>query len=327
MTTSAAHSTQPLLSLHTLRGETMGTSWCVKLMASARADLHSIHAGIQAQLDRIVAQMSTWEADSDISRFNRAKADTWQPLPPEFFAVLCCALETARDSDGAYDPTVGSLVEAWGFGPAVGGYRVPEEDELASAKNTLGWQRISLQTDSMSVRQPGNVQLDLSAIAKGFGVDCVAVHLRNHGIEAALIEVGGELYGYGRKADGAPWQVLVDAMPDCDTEEALCVIELDSVAVATSGDRWHAFEQDGIRYSHTLDPRTAKPVESAIAAVTVISASAMDADAWATALTVMGPEAGYRFARQRKLAARFVVHGEQGPSISMTDSFRARLPE
>ena len=306
----------------------MGTSWCVKLVASPRADLHAMHAGIQAQLDRVVAQMSTWEADSDISRFNRAAAGTWQRLPPEFFAVLACAMETARDSDGAYDPTIGALVEAWGFGPAQGG-GVPDASELKSAQAGLGWRRVSLRSQDMSALQPGGVRLDLSAIAKGYGVDLVARHLRDAGIAAALIEVGGELYGYGRKPDGGQWQVLAEAAPDAEPdEEAICVIALDSVAVATSGDHWHAFEQDGTRYSHTLDPRTGKPVETAAAAVTVIAEDAMRADAWATALTVMGAEAGYRFAQQRNIAARFVVRGSDHELIeSKTDAFRARLSE
>ena len=284
------------------------------------------------RLDCVVAQMSTWEADSDISRFNRAVANTWQPLPPEFFAVLSCAMEIARESDGAYDPTIGALVEAWGFGPAQNGYRIPGEDELAAAQAHPGWQRVSLRSENMNAFQPGGVQLDLSAIAKGYGVDLVAHRLRDMGIAAALIEVGGELYGYGRKPDGSAWQVLVEATPDAQApdaqanDETACVIALDSIAVATSGDHWHAFEQDGTRYSHTLDPRTGKPVETAAAAVTVIASDTMHADAWATALTVMGPDAGHRFAQQRNIAARFVVRGDDGLIESMTDTFRARLP-
>lgn len=314
-------------SLHTLHGQTMGTSWCVKLVASPRADLRAIHAGIQAQLDLVVAQMSTWEADSDISRFNRAAADTWQRLPPEFFAVLACAMETARDSDGAYDPTIGALVELWGFGPAQGRQGVPDESELASAQSGLGWQRVTLRPQDMSALQPGGVRLDLSAIAKGYGVDLVVSHLRDAGIAAALVEVGGELYCYGRKPDGGQWQVLAEAAPDAEPdEEAICVIALDGMAVATSGDHWRAFEQNGTRYSHTLDPRTGRPVETAAAAVSVIADDAMRADAWATALTVMGAEAGYRFAQQRNIAARFVVRGNDHELIeSKTDAFRARL--
>ena len=312
---------------HILHGETMGTSWCVKLVATPRADLHVLHAGIQQQLDVVVAQMSSWEADSDLSRFNRAAADTWHELPDEFFEVLSCALEIARDSEGAYDPTVGALVEAWGFGAAQQAHAIPTDATLSAAHADAGWQRLSLRKETSSALQPGRIQLDLSAIAKGYGVDLVARHLRDIGITAALIEVGGELYGYGRKPDGTAWQVLVEASPDegaVDTTDP-CVIALEGIAVATSGDRWHAFERQGTRYSHTLDPRTGKPVEHAPVAVTVIADNAMRADAWATALTVMGIEAGYAFTQARNLAARFVTRSGQGFNERMTDAFQARL--
>ncbi len=303
----------------------MGTSWCVKLVASPRVDLHMLHAGIQQQLDRVVAQMSTWEAGSDITRFNRSSADTWHGLPPEFFAVLSCALEIARDSDGAYDPTIGPLVAAWGFGAAQGGHRIPDDDALATARARVGWRRMLLRAETASVLQPGGVDLDLSAIAKGHGVDLVTGHLRDIGITAALIEVGGELYGYGHKPDGTAWQVLVETSPDAADEAEACVIALEGIAVATSGDRWHAFEKDGTIFSHTLDPRTGRPVEHVSAAVTVIADDAMHADAWATALTVMGADAGFAFAQERKLAARFVVRGDHGLAGKATDAFLARL--
>ena len=326
--TSPTHVVSSTPALHILHGETMGTSWCVKLVASPRADLHGLHAGIQQQLDVVVAQMSGWEAESDLSRFNRAAADSWHELPEEFFEVLSCALEIARDSDGAYDPTVGALVEAWGFGAARQAHAVPTEAALSAMHADAGWRRLSLRKETSSALQPGRVQLDFSAIAKGHGVDLVARHLRSIGIDAALVEVGGELYGYGRKPDGTAWQVLVEASPDAENHDAAgpCVIALENIAVATSGDRWHAFEQGGTRYSHTLDPRTGKPVEHAPAAVTVIAGDAMRADAWATALTVMGAEAGYEFAQARNLAARFVTRTGQVLRERMTDAFQARLP-
>lgn len=328
MTASTTQTLSPASTLHTLHGETMGTSWCVKLVASPRADLHALHAGIQQQLDVVVAQMSSWEADSDLSRFNRATAETWHVLPTEFFEVLSCALEIARDSEGAYDPTVGALVDAWGFGATQQVHAIQADSTLSAARADAGWQRLSLRKETSSALQPGRVQLDLSAIAKGYGVDLVARHLPDIGIVAALIEVGGEVYGYGSKPDGSAWQVLVEASPDEDAVQAThpCVVALDGIAVATSGDHWHAFEQQGTRYSHTLDPRTGRPVEHAPAAVTVIADDAMHADAWATALTVMGVDAGYEFAQSRDLAARFVSRTGDGLRERMTDAFLARLP-
>ena len=326
-----SHSPSPVLAMHTLQGQTMGTSWCVKLVTSPHANLHALHASIESQLDLVVAQMSTWEATSDITRFNHSAAGTWHSLPVEFFTVLACALQTARDSEGAYDPTIGPLVLAWGFGATQRATQVPTVEELAAARELIGWQKISLQTESRSVCQPGGFQLDLSAIAKGHAVDLVARHLRTKGIPAALVEVGGELFGYGRKPDDSPWQVLVEAMPDQQDEDEeenpARVIALEGLAIATSGDHWHAFEQQGTRYSHTLDPRTGSPVQHAPAAVTVIAADAMHADAWATALTVMGGEAGFSFAESRGLAARFVTRTDSGLKERMTEAFKARLPQ
>lgn len=322
-------SSAPTFALHTLQGESMGTSWSVKLVAMPLANLHTLHAGIQAQLDLVVAQMSTWETDSDISLFNRLPADTWQPLPEAFFNVLSCALEIARKSGGAYDPSIGALVQAWGFGAADVSPHVPDPEMLAAARTRVGWQHIGLQEQAKRARQPGEFLLDLSAIAKGYSVDAIAVHLRKLGITAALVEVGGELYGYGCKPDGSAWQVLVEAAPDKEEQgdNPACVIALNDMAIATSGDHWHVFEHDEARYSHTLDPRTGEPVKHAPAAVTVIADSAMHADAWATALTVMGGEAGFEFAQNHRLAARFVLRRTSGLVERMTDAFEARLTQ
>ncbi len=311
--------------LHSLHGETMGTSWCVKVVAAARADLHALHAGIQTQLDRVVAQMSTWEPDSDISRFNRAPAQTWHTLPADFFTVLSCAVQIARESDGAYDPSIGPLVAAWGFGAGHGRQDIPGIQIRDDARARVGWLQLVLRADSRSAWQAGGIALDLSAIAKGYAVDLLVSHLRGRGIVTALVEVGGELRGYGSKPDGSAWQVLVEAWPDAGADCEPCVIALDGNAVATSGDHWHAFEQAGITYSHTLDPRSGKPVERAAAAVTVIADEAMRADAWATAMTVLGAQAGLALARERQLAVRFVTHGEHGPLVRMSDQFRARM--
>lgn len=301
-----------------LAGETMGTTWSVKLVAP-HASMHALHDGVQAQLDRVVAQMSTWRDDSDLSRFNRAAAGSWIALPDALFEVLSCALEIAEASGGAFDPTVGPLIDLWGFGPQGRRPAIPDAAQLAAAGARIGWRRLALRPDSREALQPGGVQIDLSAIAKGYAVDLLATHLRERGIENGLIEVGGELYGYGRKPDGNPWRVLIETGPD-DADETPRVLRLSDKAVATSGDRWHRFEKEGCEYAHTLDPRTGKPVESAPVAVTVVADDAMRADAWATALTVMGAEAGLAFARENSLAARFVVRGETATATPQFES-------
>lgn len=310
-----------------LGGYTMGTTWQVKLSVAPSRDLHPLHAGIQAQLDAVVAQMSTWEAGSDISRFNRAAAGTALPLPALFAEVIDCALDIARRSDGAFDPTVGPLVALWGFGAHAHARRVPDPALLATTRARCGWQRLQWQHGHLL--QPGALELDLSAIAKGFAVDLVSRWLRGNHIGAALVEVGGELHGYGRKPDGHPWRVLVEAGPE--EEAALAhpprVLALDNLAVATSGDRFHQFSHDGAHYSHTLDPRTGVPVSRAAAAVTVVARDAMHADGWATALTVMGMEEGLAFANAHALAARFITRTAHGIDEHLSTAFAGLLAE
>lgn len=312
------------LDIASLGGHTMGTTWQVKLVVARARDLHPLHTGIQAQLDAIVAQMSTWEADSDISRFNRAAPRSTQPLPALFTQVLDAALDIAARSGGAFDPTIGPLVALWGFGAHAHAQRIPDPAALAATRARCGWQRLHWRDGSL--QQAGAVELDLSAIAKGFAVDQVSRWLRQQEVRSALVEVGGELHGYGRKPDGQPWRVLVEAGPDEDNGNRLPprVLALDDQAVATSGDRWHHFEQEGTQFSHTLDPRSGAPVSRAAAAVTVVAREAMHADGWATALTVMGVEHGLAFAAAQGLAARFVSRGVHGVEERMSPAF-ARL--
>jgi thiamine biosynthesis lipoprotein len=313
------------LVLHSLGGETMGTSWSVRVTAARDADLRALHAGIEAQLARVVRQMSTWEPDSDISRYNRAAAGEWLSVPPQFAQVLACALEIADASDGAFDPAIGALVALWGFG-AHACNTVPDTAALAGAHPRSGWRRIAFDAGNQRVLQPGGLQLDLSAIAKGYAADQVASHLRNAGIAGALVEVGGELVGHGRKPDGATWRVLVEAGPEEDDHRLDArVLVLDGVAVATSGDRWHHYTRDGRRYTHTIDPRSGEPVEHAPAAVSVVAGDAMHADAWATALGVLGADAGHALALRLGLAARFLWRDRDGMHERMTDAFRAHL--
>ena len=310
--------------VHTLYGETMGTRWRVDLCGARGIALDALHAGIQARLDAIVAQMSTWDAASDLSRFNRAAAGHWQALPREFLTVLACALEIARASDGAFDPTIGPLVAAWGFGAGAAPRTIPDEATLAAAHARVGWTRLDFDADRGRLRQPGDAALDLSAIAKGYGVDAVVDWLRGRGIDAALVDVGGELRGFGCKPDGTPWRVLVDAGDDDENEP--CVLMLDDAAVATSGTHWHRFDADGREYAHTIDPRSGRPVEDAPVAVSVVAHEAMRADAWATALTVMGAAPGLAFARRAGLAARFIVKGADGVQrVLATPAFEARI--
>ncbi len=291
--------------VHEFSGRTMGTTWNVRLVAAVQLRREPVLEAIQSALDEVVAQMSTWEPASDLCRFNRAAPGTWQALPDAFAEVLACAREVAERSEGAFDPTAGPLVDAWGFGPAAPLGR-PGGAGLSEALGRTGWRRIDLDPVRRSVLQPGRLALDLSAIAKGFGVDLVARRLAALGIASHLVEVGGELRGSGVKPDGQPWWVQLEdpdpASPGCGT-----VLALHGLSVATSGDYRRWFEHDGTRYGHTIDPRDGLPIRHGLASVTVIHASCMQADAWSTALGVLGPDAGPALANRLGLAARFVV--------------------
>lgn len=310
----------------TLGGHSMGTTWSVHLCVAGDRDLRPFHDGINARLNEIIVQMSTWEEQALISRYNHASADTAFVLPPEFTDVLACALDVAAASDGAFDPTISPLVALWGFGAQARQQQRPDAAQLAATRVRCGWQRLAWQP-GQPLRQPGGVELDFSAIAKGYAVDHISAWLRHCGIAAALVEVGGELHGYGSKPDGSPWRVLVETGPEEDAagDWPARVLALDNLAVATSGDHYHHYADAQGLVSHTLDPRSGQPVTMTTAAVTVADASAMRADAWATALTVLGPQAGLALANHLGLAARFVSRQADGPHEHTSTAFTALL--
>ncbi|HWT72712.1 MAG TPA: FAD:protein FMN transferase [Oxalicibacterium sp.] len=314
---------------HALRGRTMGTTWSVKLVADA-CQLPPLERAIQDELDLVVAQMSTWEPSSDLSRFNAAAAGSWHALPPEFFQVLHYAVRVANASGGAYDPTAGALVNAWGFGPTRrygdAGFTAPDEAQLQSARAACGWQKLDIDVDARRVRQSGGVYVDLSAIAKGFGVDQVARRLLQLGIDSFLVEVGGELRGAGVKPDGQPWWVALEQpLPDAlspamevASAERETAVALYDWSIATSGDYRRYFTSDRTRYSHTIDPRSGQPISNGLAAVTVLHRECMAADAWSTALGVLGVEEGCALADRLGLCALFTrrEHGRLVETLS-----------
>lgn len=308
-------------SLRDFSGQSMGTSWSVRLVQhGAVAPSQEM---LQQQLDVVVAQMSHWFDDSNLGRFNRAPAGTWHSLPAEFFDVLAFALGVARDSAGAYDPGAGAMVNAWGFGPVrrfdQPGFTPPSADQVALLLAQHRARRVELDTVARRVRQPGGALLDLSAVAKGYSVDRLARYLETQGVRHYLVEVGGELRGAGVKPDGQPWWVAleevadVDAPSDAPSQAAPMVLALHGLAVATSGDYRRYFKQGAQRFSHTIDPRSGAPIVNELASVTVVHAECMAADAWSTALTVLGADAGMALAERLGLAARFVLRREGGP--------------
>lgn len=320
--------------VHALQGVTMGTSWSVRVAGPRALALEPLAQAIRQELDLVVAQMSPWEPGSDISRFNHARAGSWQALPEAFAEVLACGLQVARDSDGAYDPCAGALVDAWGFGPRQRhdqpGFAPPDDAAVQAARAVSGWQR--LQAGPLGVRQPGGLRLDLSAIAKGHAVDRIVQRLaQQFGLDDVLAEVGGELRGEGVKPDGQPWWVALEPVPRwvdggwrLDADALPTRIALHGLSVATSGDHRRFFARGDRRYPHTIDPRSGRPIEHGVAVVTVLDASCMRADALSTALTVMGPQAGLPWAAQRGIAALFVTRrADGGLDEQVTPAFAA----
>lgn len=294
-----------------LQGLTMGTTWQVKCVPPAGLAMPGLHDGIQAVLDQVVAEMSTWEPGSNLSRFNAARPGTVVPLAANLHRVLRYAIDVARDSGGACDPTAGALVNVWGFGPgsafASAGFEPPSAARIAAARSCSGWRRLEPDPAGRPAAvQPGGLQLDLSSIAKGFGVDQVASHLRQAGFGSFLVEVGGELRGAGIKPDGQPWWVRLEE-PEARAGVVDTVVALHGLSVATSGDYRRYFDAGEARYCHTIDPRSGRPIDADTASVTVLHQECMAADALSTALMVMGWREGLAWANRRGVAALFRI--------------------
>ncbi len=273
----------------------MGTYWSLQAVAPPAGAA----PGVQAVLDRVVAQMSQWEADSDLSRFNRAAPGVWREVPAELAHVLEAALAIGRTSGGAFEPALGRVSEQWGFGSAGPVDRVPDRAPAVG--------RVEFDAERGQARRSEGALLDLSGIAKGYGVDAAAEWLLAKGVRHFLIEIGGELRGEGIRPDGQPWWVDVELPPSWPG--AGWRIALHDLSVATSGDYRRCFEVDGLRYSHSFDPRTGRPIVNGVRSATVIHRSCMMADGWATALTVLGPEAAIALADEEGLAACVLARG------------------
>jgi thiamine biosynthesis lipoprotein len=299
-----------------LDGATMGTTWSALMADAAGQNRTTVRAALQGELDLVVGQMSTWEPDSDISRFNRAAADSWQPLPPAFAEVMTAALELAHQTDGAWDPTVGPLVQVWGFGAGPVRTSPPDADAIAAARARVGWRRLRFEPGGRGLLQPGGVELDLAAIAEGYAVDRLGRRLEQLGVHDYLVEIGGEVRARGLRPDGRPWRLALER-PDAagaGTGTGIGrIIELAGLSAATSGDSRAFFEHDGRRYGHAIDTATGWPVRHGLAAVTVLAQDCIDAGSLASALSVLGPDRGAAFARERDIAALFLVR--QGDTL------------
>lgn len=307
---------------HELTGATMGTGYNVKLVdlghGSDTAELARRVAGI---LQRIESRMSTYLPESELSQFNSSPSTEWFEISEETLDVIEAAQDVSLLTGGAFDVTVGPLVNLWGFGPDGDRVEPPAQHDAERVRRRVGFEQLMLRPTPPAVRKArSDVSVDLSAIAKGYAVDRIADLLDASRVENYLVEVGGELRARGRNARGEHWTVAIER-PSSRERRVQRLIRIDDSAVATSGDYRNYFEHAGRRYSHSIDPRTGRPVTHRLASVTVVGDSAMRVDALATAFVVMGPDEGFELATREGIAALFISRDGQDFSERSTGRF------
>jgi thiamine biosynthesis lipoprotein len=297
----------------------MGTQYHISWVTELTTEEASMaeRARIKRLVDELLVDfnkaMSTYDPTSELSIINKSHSDQWQVISRDLYRVLFMALQVNKRSKGAFDVTVGPLVNLWGFGPDESNDNVPRVVEINERLALVGSSAILLrqQGEISELRLSAQRYIDLSAIAKGDAVDVIGMLLQQQGIDNYLVEVGGEIIANGRKPENAPWRIAIEA-PNDDGRSAQIVIPLSNMGIATSGDYRNFFKKDGRRFSHTIDGRTGYPVNHKLASVSVLHRSVALADAWATALTVLGAEAGLALAEEYNLAAYFIVRHEDG---------------
>jgi thiamine biosynthesis lipoprotein len=313
-----------------LAGPTMGTTYEVvvtQLPAGlGRPELQSAVDEILADIDR---HLSNWNPDSEISRFNAGEGTDWVPASAMLWNLLATSQAISSATGGAFDVTVAPLVQAWGFGAGgIDRVAAPSQAEIARLKQSVGYAKLELRENPPSLRKmvPG-LHVDLDSIAPGLAVDLIAARLEELGVKDYLVELGGEVRARGRSESRRPWRIAIEA-PVPGQRRPFALVELDGLAVSTSGDYRDFHEVDGRRVSHTIDPRSGAPVEHDLASVTVIEASAAAADAWATALMVLGSGEGLALAERSNIAALFITRDEDGSlrEISTTAFAAFRRP-
>ncbi|WP_281545031.1 FAD:protein FMN transferase [Grimontia sp. SpTr1] len=307
-----------------LTGSTMGTYYSVKYVTDIELPASSdIQAEIDARLELVNDQMSTYRKDSELSLFNQQKGSEPFTVSKDTAKVVAEAIRLNLLSDGALDVTVGPLVNLWGFGPEGRPDRVPTDEQIEERRAMTGIEFLSVEGNNLIKTNPG-LYVDLSSIAKGFGVDVVANYLASLGIDNYLVEIGGELQLKGKNAEGQPWRIAIEK-PTSEQQTVQEIIAPGDMAIATSGDYRNYFEENGVRYSHTINPATAKPINHRLVSVTVLDKSCMTADGLSTAFMVMGPDAALALANQENIPAFFIVKTDNGFNEVASDAFKPYL--
>lgn len=307
-------------------GETEGTTFHIKAhKLPEKIAVAPLQNQIKALLDKIDGQMSTYKKDSELSRFNQNPSTDWQPVSAELFTVIKEAQKISALSNGAFDITVGGLVNLWGFGPEPMKFTAPTDALIKERLSKIGYKHLSLQEKPFAVKKAvPDLYVDLSAIAKGYAVDQVGLLLEQVGIHDYMVEIGGEVRVRGNNNEDQPWQIAIEK-PTPNKIVVERIIPLTNSGMATSGDYRNFFEVDGVRFSHTIDPRTGRPITHKLASISILSATTMEADALATAINVLGPIEGYKLAEQQKIAALFIIKTEQGFEEKATTAFASFL--
>ena len=299
-------------------GHTMGTTYSVTVASLPRAvRREAIQSAIDGVLDEVNRTLSTYDSRSEISRFNANATTDPIAVSPGLRAVAVIAGEVSAATGGAFDITVGPLVQAWGFGVELPAAEIaPGPGVIDRLRAEVGFDRLELGADGRSLRKtvPG-LQLDVNGIAPGYAVDLIAERFDALGVRDYLVELGGEVRARGSSPAGRPWRVAVEA-PLSGERKPYALVELDGLAVSTSGDYRDFREVNGRRFSHTIDPRTGAPVTHGLASVSVVHPSAAHADAYATALMVLGPDAGMALAGRLGLAALFIERSADGQAFT-----------
>jgi thiamine biosynthesis lipoprotein len=305
-----------------LTGDTMGTQFTVTIAQAMHGDLRDeLQQDIDAALQDVENAMSTYLVHSEISRFNASTSIDWFSVSESTCRAIEIAGRVSRLSEGAFDVTVGPLVNLWGFGPDPVRLEPPPDTAINAALEQVGYRLLHADCGRPALRKDNaDVYVDLSAYAKGFGVDRVAELLDSRGIHRYLVEIGGELRMRGLNADDEPWSVAIETPADSGGG-VMRIVRLTDEAMATSGDYRNYFESGGQRFSHSIDPRTGRPTTHDLAAVTVVDDSAALADALATALLVLGPDDGFALATRERIPAYFQIRTAGGFEERATGAF------
>ena len=310
--------------LNSFSGQVMGTWYHVKYLPSADSPLSNkeIEGQLHDRLSHVDQLMSTYKPDSEVSRFNASLPDQWFSVSAETLEVISLAQQISEKTSGAFDISVAKLVNLWGFGPEQSKFKIPETNTLQKVLDQIGYQNLQVDESQLRIRKKTPLLIDLSAIAKGYGVDEAADYLDSLAVESYLVEVGGEIRTRGLKPDGSPWRIAIES-PNSQQRDVYGIIDITDLAVATSGDYRNYFEQNGQRFSHTINPTTGYPIKHNLASVTVIGQRAAEVDALATAFSVMGLENALRYATKYNVAAYFIVKKEEGFVGTASDRFTA----